>query len=122
MSRSKRAEARSRDFSPRPRAVVRTTGTARRGYVLDFSTQVGSARPPPRRAVRGRGHQLAPWPTHHSMPMFVASRSAVTAGALVTYSDDRSKSLRQFGAYVAGFSRPISRPTPQLFMVGQENS
>jgi hypothetical protein len=31
---------------------------------------------------------------------------------LVSYSDDRSKSLRQFGAR---FSRPISRPTSQLF-------
>jgi putative ABC transport system substrate-binding protein len=46
-----------------------------------------------------RGRQLASLATRHSMPLSVASRSAVTAGALMMYGDDRSQSLRQFGAY-----------------------
>ena len=65
-----------------------------------------------------RGRQLAELATRHSMPLSVASRSAVTAGALMSYSDDRAQSLRQFGTYAGRVLKgdkpadlPVQQPT-----------
>jgi putative ABC transport system substrate-binding protein len=65
-----------------------------------------------------RGHQLGALATRHAMPMSVASRSAVTAGVLMSYSDDRTQSLRQFGVYTGRVLKgekpselPVMQPT-----------